>query len=69
MDWPMPRKPNYNFERHERERIKAEKKAEREKVKAERRAANRAANAAVQPDAPGTEEKLPAAPGTGTAKS
>lgn len=25
----MPRKPNYKFERHERERLKAEKKARR----------------------------------------
>lgn len=25
----MPRKPNYKFERHERERLKAEKKAKR----------------------------------------
>lgn len=39
----MPRKPNYGFERRERERLKSEKKAEREKAKAERRDANRAA--------------------------
>jgi hypothetical protein len=31
----MPRKPNYRFERHERERVKAEKKA----AKAEKKAA------------------------------
>jgi hypothetical protein len=32
----MPRKPNYRFERAERERSKAAKKAEREKAKRER---------------------------------
>ncbi len=32
----MPRKPNYRFERHERERIKAAKKAARAEVKAAR---------------------------------
>ena len=31
----MPRKPNYDFERRERERIKAEKLAEKAKIKAE----------------------------------
>ncbi len=30
----MPRKPNYRFERHERERIKAAKKAARAEAKA-----------------------------------
>lgn len=30
----MPRKPNYDFERKERERLKNEKKAAREKDKA-----------------------------------
>jgi hypothetical protein len=30
----MARKPNYRFERHERERIKAEKKAARAEAKA-----------------------------------
>jgi hypothetical protein len=32
----MPRKPNYRFERLERERAKAAKKAERAKKKADR---------------------------------
>ena len=32
----MPRKPNYKFERHERDRAKALKKAERLKMKQER---------------------------------
>jgi hypothetical protein len=30
----MPRKPNYRFERHERERVKAAKKAARAEAKA-----------------------------------
>ncbi len=34
----MPRKPNYGFERNERARLKALKKAERLKVKQERAA-------------------------------
>lgn len=33
----MPRKPNYRFERQERERKKAEKKAARAAAKAEKR--------------------------------
>jgi hypothetical protein len=32
----MPRKPNYRFERAERDRVKAAKKAERLKAKKER---------------------------------
>ena len=32
----MPRKPNYNFERQERDRRKAEKKAAKAKAKAEK---------------------------------
>ena len=32
----MPRKPNYNFERQERDRLKAEKKAAKAKAKAEK---------------------------------
>ena len=34
----MPRKPNYKFERFERDRAKAEKKAARLQAKADRRA-------------------------------
>ena len=33
----MARKPNYSFERHERERLKAEKKAKRAAAKKESR--------------------------------
>lgn len=32
----MPRKPNYDFERREREKAKAEKKAERQRAKQEK---------------------------------
>jgi len=32
----MARKPNYDFERRERERLKAEKKAEKARAKAEK---------------------------------
>jgi len=38
----MPRKPNYNFERSEREKSKAAKKAERLRIKAEKSAARKA---------------------------
>ncbi len=34
----MPRKPNYRFERMEKDRVKAQKKAERLKAKQERAA-------------------------------
>ena len=33
----MPRKPNYRFERHERERAKAAKKAAKQEAKAEKK--------------------------------
>jgi hypothetical protein len=32
----MPRKPNYSFERREREKAQAQKKAERQRAKQER---------------------------------
>ena len=38
-DWEfMPRKPNYRFERNERERAKAARKAAKREAKAERKA-------------------------------
>jgi hypothetical protein len=43
----MPRKPNYDFERRERERLKAEKNAARAKEKAKPQTEGEAA-----PDAP-----------------
>ena len=42
----MARKPNYSFERHERERLKAEKKAKRAAAKKESREKKRS----VQPE-------------------
>ncbi len=38
----MPRKPNYNFERSQREKSKAAKKAERLRLKVEKSAAKKA---------------------------
>ncbi len=38
IDWElMARKPNYRFERHERERAKAAKKAAKQETKAEKK--------------------------------
>lgn len=67
----MPRKPNYNFERQERDRVKAAKKAEREKIKAERREANKAANAPPQSEVSveGEEGHSRSEPGTDPAKT
>lgn len=39
----MPRKPNYNFERQERDRLKAIKVAEKAEAKREQRERDRAA--------------------------
>jgi hypothetical protein len=36
----MPRTPNYNFERHERDRIKAAKKAEKQAAKEAKKASD-----------------------------
>lgn len=47
----MARKPNYNFERKERERLKAEKADERAKAKAEKKAELKA----TDPDRPAAE--------------
>jgi len=45
----MPRKPNYRFERQERERVKAAKKAARQEAKRKKTDERRQAN--VEPDA------------------
>ena len=37
MSAPMPRKPNYQFERHERDRLKAIKAAEKAALKREQK--------------------------------
>ncbi len=48
----MPRKPNYKFERMERDRVKAEKKRIKQEAKA---AAKEAAKNAPNPEQPGTQ--------------
>lgn len=50
----MPRKPNYKFERRERERLKAEKKAARLQAKADRRNQKAAEGDAADNDSDGT---------------
>jgi len=47
----MARKPNYNFERKERERIRAQKKADRQRTKEARIEARKASNPDVKTDA------------------
>lgn len=46
----MPRKPNYRFERSEREKLKAAKKAERLQAKAEKSAAKKTETDQVETD-------------------
>ncbi len=46
----MARKPNYNFERQERERAAAQKAAEKAAAKAERKAEAAAANSPAPED-------------------
>lgn len=48
----MPRKPNYNFERSEREKAKAAKKAERLRLKAEKSDARKAGKEDTDTDNP-----------------
>ena len=52
----MARKPNYNFEKMERDRAKAAKKAERLAAKQERSDAKKAGNAPEGVDAPEASE-------------
>ena len=47
----MPRKPNYKFERFERDRAKAEKKAARLQAKAERRTSKTSQDGTIAGDA------------------
>jgi hypothetical protein len=49
----MARKPNYQFERHERERLKASKAAEKAATKREQRERARAATETAPADPPG----------------
>ena len=65
----MPRKPNYRFERSQRERNKATKKAERLQAKADKVAARKAGSEGTGSEEPGevteTQEAGEAAdPGT-----
>ena len=52
----MARKPNYQFERMERDRNKANKTAEKASAKREQRERDRAEAAGVDPNAPNTDE-------------
>jgi hypothetical protein len=60
----MARKPNYDFERRERERLKAEKAEERAKLKAEKKAAAKA-EAQAAAGAPGEDAIPPEKPNAG----
>ncbi len=64
----MPRKPNYKFERLERDRAKAEKKAARLQAKADRRAAKTGDDGVIEGDADeaveGSEDMVETSPGT-----
>ena len=55
----MPRKPNYEFERRERDRLKAIKVAEKAQAKrdARERAKGEAADAAPKSDTPGRDDE------------
>lgn len=52
----MPRKPNYRFERAERDRAKATKKADRLKAKQDKVDERRAIDPALATDEPASEE-------------
>ena len=55
----MPRKPNYNFERSQREKNKAAKKAERLRLKAEKSEARKAQAAGGETGAEAETESQP----------
>ena len=55
----MPRKPNYKFERMERQRQKAAKKAARQEAKQEKADSRKAENDGLEPD----DEDFAKAPG------
>jgi hypothetical protein len=52
----MPRTPNYNFERKERDRIKAAKKAEKLAAKAARKPSEQTEASAEQSDRPSEKQ-------------
>jgi hypothetical protein len=53
-----PRKPNYSFERHERERAKAAKLAEKAEAKREQRERDRAADDGPPPAGPADSDQV-----------
>lgn len=53
----MPRKPNYRFERSERDRSKAAKKAERLQAKAEKSAARKSGGDEAGEDSPAVQHE------------
>ena len=57
----MPRKPNYKFERMERERAKAKRKAERKQAREERKKAQAAEGPAVEGADDATTDPIAAA--------
>jgi hypothetical protein len=61
----MPRKPNYRFERFERERTRAAKKAARAQAKADKKEAK----AAEGPTEHGPSDEASVAPGEGDQRS
>ena len=52
----MPRTPNYNFERKERDRIKAAKKAEKLAAKAAKKPSEQTEVSAEQADSPSEKQ-------------
>jgi len=52
----MPRKPNYRFERAERDRVKKAKKEEKIKLQQERAALRKAGDADDAPDDPAPDD-------------
>jgi len=64
----LPRKPNYKFERFERDRAKAIKKAARQQAKVDRRTPKPGEDGAIEGDADAaaelSEDIVKASPGT-----
>ena len=52
----MPRTPNYNFERKERDRLKAAKKAEKLAAKAAKKPSEQTEASTEQPDGPSEKQ-------------
>lgn len=58
----MPRKPNYDFERRERDKARAAKKAERQRLKKEKADLRKEAAADSGAQGPGAEPSQPPVP-------